>query len=368
VAAIVPGTHHVASFSSRGPLSGQPGRFHPDLAGCGVDTVMAARDDEAGVWMASGTSMAAPQCAGAATLMRAANPAMSALETKAVLLATTDDISAANPAAPYDTRNAYGLGMVRDDRAVRAALAGSFGTANTATSWSTTVRVEPGRAFAGVVTWHRDPSLGSSWSDLALTLLDDQGQVVASADVPNNLYESIRFESTVGADFTLRVDVPSLQSGLSSQDFAWAFNEVRLPYVDGAIESFGQGCPANGPVLGFGGTPTTQMLFTLRVSNATPGSLVTLVTGYSRTDHWGVPLPLDLGLFGATGCMLYVSPDIFSRIGVRSDGTSFVLIPVPNEPALVGGELFYQLLWDDPSNRLGLSTSNAVRALVGGQR
>ena len=78
-AAINANSHTMASFSSIGPLFGSGGRFYPDLSGCGVNTVMAKRDNENSVYTGSGTSMASPQTCGTAALVRSANTKLTAL-------------------------------------------------------------------------------------------------------------------------------------------------------------------------------------------------------------------------------------------------------------------------------------------------
>jgi subtilisin family serine protease len=65
----------------------------------------------------SGTSFATPHVAGAAALVWAANPSLTAAQVKSLLLGNTDDISALNPGRPTQTN-----GRRNVDRAVRAAL------------------------------------------------------------------------------------------------------------------------------------------------------------------------------------------------------------------------------------------------------
>ncbi|HLQ38937.1 MAG TPA: S8 family serine peptidase, partial [Planctomycetota bacterium] len=73
VAAIDPSNKTVAGFSSRGPISDGGGtRIFPDIAGCGVNTVMPQWGNESADFVASGTSMATPQVTGAAGLVRSA--------------------------------------------------------------------------------------------------------------------------------------------------------------------------------------------------------------------------------------------------------------------------------------------------------
>ncbi|MFQ5506766.1 MAG: S8 family serine peptidase, partial [Planctomycetota bacterium] len=80
----------MASFSSRGPLSGDTLRFCPDMAANGVGTVMARNIRETSNYVGSGTSMASPQVCGAAALVKNANKNLSAREIKALLLVSTE--------------------------------------------------------------------------------------------------------------------------------------------------------------------------------------------------------------------------------------------------------------------------------------
>src|SRR5690606_37332828 len=111
----------MASFSSRGPMSGDTARFYPDICANGVQTVMPQRDNEAVNWIADGTAMASPQVRGAATLFRSIQTAADHRQTKAALLASTEDVSSQNSTPPYNTRNAYGMGYLKDDRLMQIA-------------------------------------------------------------------------------------------------------------------------------------------------------------------------------------------------------------------------------------------------------
>src|SRR5262249_31988661 len=113
-AAIRPDFHGVSSFSSRGPMAGDPQRFYPDISGCGEAIFLPPRDFDPTLFIGDGTSYASPQIAGAATQLRARFPALTAVETKAILLASTLNIAAVNPGLD---RNAFGMGMLRNDRA-----------------------------------------------------------------------------------------------------------------------------------------------------------------------------------------------------------------------------------------------------------
>ncbi len=240
VAAVNANTHTVASFSSRGPLSGDAARFYPDISACGVSTVMALRDNESGNYTASGTSMASPQVCGAATLLRAANPALSALETKAILLASARDISAQNPVAPYNTRNAYGMGLLRDDDAMTLALDAQRhgeGTVSTSsTTWSTTFNATSGQLVQAAITWHRNNTTITTWANLDLQVYNG-ATLVAQSNTTRNLYEMVRFNAPATATYELRVVAVGFETGLTAEDFGYALTHDVI--VSGTVSPAG---------------------------------------------------------------------------------------------------------------------------------
>jgi len=243
VGAVNPTSHTMASFSSRGPLYGDTERFYPDLAACGVNTVMPRADNESTDYVASGTSMASPQVCGAATLVRSANTQLRADTTKAILLATALDIHDKNPTAPYNTRNAYGMGLLKDDAAVLLALkAKDHGRAQVSSSvqtWTTEVQVQKGLSYRAAVSWMRQTMTSKNWSDLNLEVLQGSS-VIASSTTPRNLYEVAFFRAPATTTLTLRVKGVSIENG--KQDFGWAFTQGSIPPIPASYQTFGVGC------------------------------------------------------------------------------------------------------------------------------
>jgi hypothetical protein len=238
VAAINADSHTMASFSSRGPLAS--GRFFPDISGCGVSTVMARRNSESSNYVGSGTSMASPQTCGVAALVRAANTKLSALETKAILLATTASIASQNPSRD---RNAYGTGMLRADLAVTLALSSSGHGTATIDGSNRTIRipvsVADGKQYAAVIAWHRTDMNSRTYSNLDFKILDGT-TLIAESKTPLNLYENVRFLARKTGTFTLEVTSPSLVP--SSQKFAYAFTVAPAAPIPGSVSALGQGC------------------------------------------------------------------------------------------------------------------------------
>ena len=116
----------MADFSSRGPID-TSNVIKPDLGAPGVD-ILAAYENDADPATAeynfvSGTSMASPHVAGAATLMRALYPSWSPMQIKSALMLTADNLNNrkennTTPVDPFDV----GAGRVDLSRAGGAML------------------------------------------------------------------------------------------------------------------------------------------------------------------------------------------------------------------------------------------------------
>ncbi len=233
--------------SSRGPLFGDRGRYYPDVVATGsaggastselVQQIqMPLIDDKytptvfppwrgAGLgqqnYNSRGTSMAAPQVAGAAVLYRAERPPATALETKAAVLLTTIDPLAGSTTYgalasrnTYEDRNMMGEGYVRDDLLIRYAT-----RLDDAQGWSVTVSpaaptitltlptpVTDG-VYAVAIAWPRvfesdfDPAAGvpAEWANVDLEVRTpgpgNTGILLARSDSPRNTYERGVFQA-----------------------------------------------------------------------------------------------------------------------------------------------------------------------------
>ena len=210
----------IAGFSCKGPLSGDVTRHYPDITGCGVSTVMPLRDAEANAtgYVGSGTSMASPQVCGAATLYRSKKPSASALETKAALLATTEDIAAQNPSG---TREWYGLGFLRDDSLIDVAKGNAVVINSNLTTGALSktfcVRVQAAKKYSVVLAWHRQNLATTAWTNMGLSVV--QGSTYSSND-PRNLYERVIFTASATTTATITVSAPSLEAGQTSVAFS----------------------------------------------------------------------------------------------------------------------------------------------------
>ena len=248
VGAVSPGTHKVASFSAIGPLHGDAARFYPDITACGVDIVMPKIDDENEDTINGGTSAASPQVAGAAALLRSAVPTLTAIETKAILLASAVDISRKNSNAPFNSRNAYGVGLLRDDYAMNVALQttgrGKSSVTKTNPAWSQTIQCTQGRTYRFSIAWMREVMSSNAWSDLDVEVRLGS-TVVGSSRTTRNLYEVVQWTASATGTYSVNVSAPRIEQ--TRQDFGWASMQVVPEPTAGKFYSFGNGCHRAGP-------------------------------------------------------------------------------------------------------------------------
>lgn len=141
--------------------------------------------------------------------------------------------------------------------------------------------------------------------------------------------------------------------------------EFRHPQqLCGNVLTFGPGC--GGLDIGLTGGPQIGYAMDLRLRGGHAGLPALLAVGDSDAQWQGLPLPFSLGGFGAPGCSVLVSPLVTLGTLIDSTGSATMPLTVPRDPGLIGAELFFQWFALDPSNALGLSTSNAAKVRLGG--
>jgi len=144
---------------------------------------------------------------------------------------------------------------------------------------------------------------------------------------------------------------------------------VPGPFAAG-IQPFGEGCTGrNGmnPVAdarGGAATPGNNQ-FTTRVSRLPSFGIGVHLLGLSNTSVFGIPLPLDLGIAGAPGCLLRVSLTAIGVGAANANGIGSFGLPIPADPTLVGGSIYSQWLSVDfAANPGGLVASNALQITI----
>ena len=109
------------------------------------------------------------------------------------------------------------------------------------------------------------------------------------------------------------------------------------------------------------GTPFFALLrddVGLRISISNP----ILILGLSRTTTLGMPLPIDLGAFGAPGFDLLVSIDALSPpTAPTGSHHAEVAFGIPYEPTLIGAVIYAQWAINDPgANPAGVALTRAA--------
>lgn len=186
VGALEKGTLALASFSCTGPLNGTL-RTYPDISAVGLNVHSLQIDSETSVATSSGTSFASPMLAGTAALVRQADTTLTSLEVKAILLNTT------NAAAG---RNQFGLGIMRADNAVDAALAHEVVTTRlTSAAPRKHLRVNsPGGQENVTATWFAGPA--STHENIDLEVFQANGSSISADLNTQNAYGKVSFTTS----------------------------------------------------------------------------------------------------------------------------------------------------------------------------
>ena len=180
---------------------------------------------------------------------------------------------------------------------------------------------------------------------------DQMGYSVGSAgDVNGDGYADVIlgaiYDDTIGTD----------AGSVTVVSFGGTSAPPRTVFLD-------SGCPcSNGtlPRISMEGRAQIGESYTVHIRGALPNSIAFVNLGV----YWNLPL----GAL-APGCTAVPYPLDFVPTLIDGDGlgsaTPFTMIP--NDPGLIGIELFHQWFVLDPTlNTLGLATSNAINAVIGG--
>ena len=143
-----------------------------------------------------------------------------------------------------------------------------------------------------------------------------------------------------------------------------------LQDVSARFERFGSATcsgSAGTPAMRSAGAPRLGATYGVFVDRAPASAVAALLLGSSETSLGGVPLPFDLrAIGGGAGCELLVSNEIVEARLTSGAGIASVSLALPDDPWLVGGTILHQwLVLDASANRLGVTTSDALRAVLG---
>lgn len=369
VGSVQANTRVLSSFSSFGPLehSAAPHyswyRNYPDLVANGEDVVMPLADG--GDYKGSGTSYATPQVAGAAVLYRSLKASATALETRAAILATLQNVAAANP--KY-TANGYGMGYLRTDALVKAAL-GAGSVFNGALSAALPAQkfqlsVSAGTTYAVALSWNRHRLALFDYSDLGLEAKSGTLTLAKADTQVGNTNERLVFRAAASGTVDLHVSAIYLEN-TPSVPFCVVAVPATPAFSPWAATTFGAGCasPAGVAALAIQGDPVLGMQYTAVLSGVDPrASTGVLILGLSKSLWAGLPLPVDLGPLGAPGCALYTGIQLSAALPGGA-----LPVALPRDQALLGARFFHQALVLYPGANPGnLVTTGGVELLLGG--
>lgn len=120
------------------------------------------------------------------------------------------------------------------------------------------------------------------------------------------------------------------------------------------------------PTLSATGRPVINTSFSVNLASARPSFPAALYAGSSTSVFGSYTLPLNLGFIGMTDCFLYTNVLVNIPASVSVSGTATLPVTVPNNAALLGGNVYFQWAIVDPgANLLGVVHSQAGQAHIG---
>ncbi len=129
---------------------------------------------------------------------------------------------------------------------------------------------------------------------------------------------------------------------------------------------FGTGCVgSNGLVLTTtaANLPWLESTFRATVEHVAPGATPFLAFSLTNREWSGIPLPFDLGLFGASGCTVWSAFDVVETLSGTPLGWE---LEIPNKSLLLGWSLYVQsVAIDVGANPFGIVTGNALELTLG---
>jgi hypothetical protein len=163
-----------------------------------------------------------------------------------------------------------------------------------------------------------------------------------------------------------RVDIRA-----SSAAGNWVITELVVePGCAGSYAIAGTGCRDVGgqPIaISVTGCPDLRDAFgiSVRSPGASASAVGILIMGTSNTNWLGIVLPLDLGIFGATGCSIYASHELLLGPFAFASGSIGISVTIPNDPTLRFAPTYWQGYEIDAGiNGLGLGTSDFLSVQI----
>ncbi len=144
---------------------------------------------------------------------------------------------------------------------------------------------------------------------------------------------------------------------------------VKNPaYKITCLNPAGGGSAVGIPQIAAATMPEINKQFDVTLSGGAPNAPAFLFFGASNTALGVLPLPFDLGLIGASGCMVLTSSDVATpAVPIGAAGAATFSTVIPPSGSLVGNTLYLQwILIDIGANALGVITSNGGEAMIGG--
>ena len=186
--------------------------------------------------------------------------------------------------------------------------------------------------------------------------------------------QSLKYTTGAGSysnsDLTITTGIGRGNGSFSSaifNDRSW--NGTVHYTLAGSLTSFGTGCiGSNGiPTVSASGSSNLGGNVNYTLNQGPSSAPAFLVLGNSRTSWGGLPLPLDLNVIGAPKCMIYCNhSQVIGPIATSATGSTSFNIGIADDCSLIGVHLYSQFIMLDPgANTLGLTTSNAIDALIG---
>ncbi len=143
-------------------------------------------------------------------------------------------------------------------------------------------------------------------------------------------------------------DADDITSGTSHDN-----NANGVPDECEEVTSYGVSCGGLGA--SYVNSPTVgSQVFQLVVFGAAPNKAGLFMVGASSLD-------IDLTAFGAAGCSLYQDLEVLIPATTNGVGSISWVVPIPNDPLLLGVTVYQQwAVFDTSANPLGVTTSEAL--------